>query len=59
VYWLIVPSKRWTPLGQDLEETVEDAVPVFRVDLLGELHRAGHVGEEYGDLLALALDRRA
>ena len=43
------------PLRQDLEEAVEDAVPLLGVDLLGQLHRALHVGEEDGHLLALAL----
>ena len=39
---------------QDLEEAVQDPVPLLGVDLLGQLHRALHVGEEHGDLLALA-----
>ena len=43
-------------VGQDLEEAVEDPVPLLGVDLLGQLHRALHVGEEHGDLLALALE---
>ena len=42
--------------GQDLEKAVEDPVPLLGVDLLGELHRAGDVGEEHGHLLPLALD---
>src|SRR6185312_3153783 len=45
--------------GEDLEEAIENTVPLFGIDLLGELHGAGHVGEEHGDLLALALDRAA
>jgi hypothetical protein len=44
-------------VGQDLEEAVQDPVPLFGVDLLGELHRPLHVGKEDGHLLALALQR--
>ncbi len=40
---------------QDLEEAVEDPVPLLGVDLLGQLHRALDVGEEHRHLLALAL----
>src|SRR5439155_24469889 len=43
-------------VGEELEEAVHDPVPVFWVELLGELHRALHVGEEDGDLLALAFE---
>ena len=46
-------------VGEDGEEPIHDAVPVLGVDLLGERHRALHVGEEDGHLLALALHRRA
>src|SRR5262249_23154739 len=44
-------------LGQDPEEALHDGAPRFRVHLLGELHRALHVGEQNGDLLAFALER--
>ncbi len=44
-------------VGEDREEALEDAVPRFRIELLGQLHRALHVGEEHGDLLALAFER--
>ena len=43
-------------VGEDREEAIDDAVPLFRVELLGELHRALHVGEEHGHLLALAFE---
>src|SRR6266705_7133588 len=43
-------------VGEDGEEAVEDPVPRLGVHLLGELHRALHVGEEDGHLLALALE---
>jgi hypothetical protein len=43
---------------QDLEEAVEDAVPLLGVHLLGQLQGALHVSEEHGHLLALALERR-
>src|SRR5262249_36278775 len=46
-------------LSEELEEAIEDAVPVLGIDLLGELHRALHVGEEHGHLLALTLERAA
>src|SRR5206468_5040517 len=42
-----------------LEEAVHDSVPVLGVELLGELHRAFHVSEEDGYLLALAFEGRA
>jgi hypothetical protein len=42
-------------VGENGEELVEDRVPLLRVELLGQLHRTLHVGEEDGDLLALAL----
>src|SRR5262245_1675070 len=47
------------PFGENLEEAVEDPMPLLGVDLLGELHRPGYVGEEHGDMLALALDHRS
>jgi hypothetical protein len=43
-------------VGEDLEEAVEDLVPLFRVELLCKIHRALHVGEQHGHLLALAFD---
>src|SRR5262249_26704701 len=45
--------------GEELEEAIEDVVPVLGIDLLGELHRALHVREEHGHLLALTLERAA
>jgi hypothetical protein len=39
---------------ENLEEAVQDAVPCFGIDLLGEIQRSLHVGEEDGHLLALA-----
>jgi hypothetical protein len=42
--------------GQDLEETIHDAVPLLRVELGGELRRAPDVGEQHGHLLALAFE---
>ena len=43
-------------LGEDREEALHDAAPLLRVELLGELHRALHVGEEHRHLLALAFE---
>ena len=44
---------------EDLEESLEDRVPLLGSDLLGELHRALHVGEQHRHLLALAFERRS
>src|SRR5947199_7127302 len=46
-------------LGQQLEEAVDDPVPLLGIELLRQLHRALHVGEEHGHLLALAFERAA
>ena len=43
-------------VGEDREEAIEDLVPLFGIELLGELHRALHVGEQHGDLLAFAFE---
>jgi hypothetical protein len=44
-------------LGEDLEEVVEDLMPLFRVEQLGQLHRPLHVGEKPRHLLPLAFKR--
>jgi hypothetical protein len=46
-------------LGEELQEAVPDPVPFLRVELLGEIHRPLHVGEQDGYLLALPLQRSA
>ena len=46
-------------VGQDVEEAVEDAVPLLGVDLLRELEGALHIYEQDRHLLALALEGRA
>jgi hypothetical protein len=43
-------------LGENLKEALENPVPPFRIELLGQLHRALDVGEQHGDLLALAFE---
>ena len=43
-------------LAEDREEAVHDPPPLLGVALLGELHRAHHVGEQHRHLLALALE---
>ena len=43
-------------LGEDREETIHDPVPLLGIELLGEIHRPLHVGEEHRHLFALALD---
>src|SRR5207245_2167110 len=53
------PLEAMHALGEDMEEAIHDAVPVLGVELLGEVHRAFHVGEEDGHLLALAFERAA
>jgi len=50
------PLEAMDALGEDREEAVEDAVPGLGVDLLGQVHRALHVGEEDGHLLPLAFE---
>src|SRR5215470_2183335 len=59
VYWLIVPLETVDPIGEDSEEAVHDLVPLFSVDLLGEIHRAFHVGKENRHLFAFALESAA
>ncbi len=49
------PLEAMHTVGQDLEEAVEDRVPDLRIQSLGQLHRALHVGEEHRHLLALTL----
>ena len=43
-------------VGEDAEEALHDPRERFRIELPGQLHRALHVGEQDGDLLALAFD---
>jgi len=44
----------WDSVGKNPEEPIHDLVPIFGMDLLREIHRAFHVGEEHRHLLALA-----
>jgi hypothetical protein len=46
-------------VGEDGNEALHDVMPFLRIELLGELHRALHVGEQHGHLLALALEGAA
>jgi hypothetical protein len=55
---LTVPSKRCTP-SEDREEAIHDLVPLLGIYLLGDIHRALHVGEKYRHLFALAFERGA
>ena len=50
------PLEAVNALGEDREEAIHDPVPLLGIDLLGELHRALHVGEEDRHLLALAFE---
>jgi hypothetical protein len=50
------PLEAVNAVGKDPEETVKDTVPLLGIDLLGEIHRAFHVCEEHGYLLALAFE---
>src|SRR6266540_3790726 len=43
--------------GQDFEEPIHDAVPLFRVEFGSELRRSSDVGEQDRHLLALAFER--
>jgi hypothetical protein len=45
--------------GEDREEAIHDLVPLLGINLLGEIHRPLHVGEEDCDLLPLAFERAA
>ena len=56
VYWFDRALEAVNALGKDLEEAIHDLVPLLGIDLLGELHRALHVGEEHRHLLALAFE---
>jgi hypothetical protein len=51
------PLEALDAVAEDAEEALHDLRPRLGVELLRQLHRALHVGEEDGDLLALALDR--
>jgi hypothetical protein len=53
------PLKAMHSFREDREETVHDLVPLFGIYLLGQIHRALHVGEEHGHLLALAFEGAA
>ncbi len=53
------PLETVHPVGEDLEEAVHDPIPLFWIDLLAELHRPLHVGEQHRHLLALALESAA
>ena len=44
-------------LSEYPEEALHDRAPFFCVELLGQLHRAFHVSEQHGDLLAFAFER--
>jgi hypothetical protein len=39
--------------GQNLEQAIEQTMPLLGIHALRELHRARHVGEEDGDLRPL------
>src|SRR5262249_42104313 len=44
-------------LRQDHEEAIHGVVPLFRIKLLGEIHRSLYVREQNGYLLPFALER--
>jgi hypothetical protein len=50
------PLEAVDTFGEDREEPIHDFVPLFGIDLLRELHRALHVGEQDGHLLPLAFE---
>jgi len=41
-------------VGENGEEAIKDRVPLFRIELLRQFHRALHVREQHRDLLAFA-----
>src|SRR5881409_3748629 len=58
VYWLIVPSNRWT--SAVISSKQRSMMPCTSwIELLGERREPGDVGEENRHLAALALERRA
>jgi hypothetical protein len=50
------PLEAVNAVGEDLEEVLHDPVPFLGIELLREVHRPLHVGEENRDLLALTLE---
>jgi hypothetical protein len=46
-------------LGEDREEAVHDLVPLFGIELLGQVHRSFHVSKEDRHLLAFAFEGAA
>ena len=46
-------------VSEDSEEPIHDLVPFLGIDFFGQIHRALHVGEEDGYLLALAFEGAA
>ncbi len=53
------PFEAMDALAQDGKELIEDAMPPFRVDPPGELHRLLDVGKQNRDLLAFAVQSGA
>ena len=45
-------------VGRDPEKVFDDTEPSFGIEPLGEGHRAFDIGEQHGDVLALAFQRR-
>jgi hypothetical protein len=50
------PLEAVDAVGEDLKEAVHDPIPLLRIDLLAEVHRAFQIREEHGHVLALSLD---
>src|SRR5262245_33281033 len=53
------PLESMHALGEELEEAVHDPMPLLGIELLGEIHRALHVGEQHGHLLPLTFEGAA
>jgi hypothetical protein len=53
VYWFTVALEAVHPVGEQLGEAFHHPVVDLGVELLGQLHRALHVGEEHGHVLSL------
>ena len=45
--------------GEDVEDAIEDAMPLLGVEAFGEAHGVDHVGEEHAHVLALSFERAA
>ena len=53
------PFKTMNPGSQDLKKIIQNIVPVFGIDLLGQFHRSFDIGKKYCDLFVFSLQGAA